>query len=333
MPRSLPCDGVGGDGFPRGEGERADAMTLVDRLTALTGRVHVRAYRLLLDTPRVMATVPMIRGVWGRALRHVDERIYRYVFVGDGPPHDRLPRYLMRPAPPDPETAPAIDWILFADDADLEPVLLRAWDVACGMGLGADRAPFRVRRVLPVGPAIGRDARPAAAWPLSRATWPLGGAPDSTPCRLSFDSPLRLTGRGRLLLAPGFADIAAAALRRVAALAGRASGEPYRDLSRAVRAEADTRPAEPWRGERRDFVRWSGAQRREIDLRGVTGGLDLPQGPGEIWPLIAAARWTHVGKGAVFGLGQPRIGSLDRMGPDSPPRGRDGDAPRGRSRG
>ena len=333
MPRSLPCDGVGGDGFPRGEGERADAMTLVDRLTALTGRVHVRAYRLLLDTPRVMATVPMIRGVWGRALRHVDERIYRYVFVGDGPPHDRLPRYLMRPAPPDPETAPAIDWILFADDADLEPVLLRAWDVACGMGLGADRAPFRVRRMLPVGPAIDRDARPAAAWPLSRATWPLGGAPDSTPCRLSFDSPLRLTGRGRLLLAPGFADIAAAALRRVAALAGRASGEPYRDLSRAVRAEADTRPAEPWRGERRDFVRWSGAQRREIDLRGVTGGLDLPQGPGEIWPLIAAARWTHIGKGAVFGLGQPRIGSLDRMDPDSPPRGRDGDAPRGRSRG
>lgn len=301
--------------FPRGEGKRVDAMTLVDRLTAQTGRVHVRAYRLLLDTPRVMATVPMIRGVWGRALRHVDERIYRYVFVGDGPPHDRLPRYLMRPAPPDPETAPAIDWILFVGDADLEPVLLRAWDVACGMGLGANRMPFGVRRVLSIGPAISQDARPAAVWPLSQATWPLGGTPASTPCHLSFDSPLRLTGRGRLLREPGLADIAVAALRRISALADCASGETYRDLSRAVRAEADARPAEPWRGERRDFVRWSGAQRREIDLHGVAGGLDLPRGSGEIWPLIAAARWTHIGKGAVFGLGQPRIESLDRTDP------------------
>ena len=292
------------------------AMTLVDRLTALTGRVHVRAYRLLLDTPSVVATVPMIRGVWGRALHHVDQRIYRYVFAGDGPPHDRLPRYLMRPAPPDPETAPAIDWMLFIGDADLEPVLLRAWDVACGMGLGADRAPFGVRRMLPIGPAIGQDVRPAAVWPLSRATWPLDGAPASTPCRISFDSPLRLTGHGKLLREPGLTDIAVAALRRISALAGCSSGETYRDLSYAVRAEADARPAGPWCGERRDFVRWSGAQRREIDLRGVAGGLDLPQGFGEIWPLIAAALWTHIGKGAVFGLGQPRIEGLDQTDPD-----------------
>ena len=297
-------------------GERgADTMTLVDQLTTLTGRVHVRAYRLLLDTPRVMATVPMIRGVWGRALHHVDERIYRYVFVGDGPPHDRLPRYLMRPAPPDPETAPAIDWILFIGDPDLEPVLMRAWDVACGMGLGADREPFGVRRMLPIGPVIGQDGDPSAVWSLSRATWPLGGAPASTPCRLSFDAPLRLIGRGRLLREPGLTDIAAAALRRISALADCASGEGYRDLSYAVRAEADARPAGPWRGERRDFVRWSGAQRREIDLHGVAGGLDLPQGFGGIWPLMAAARWTHIGKGAVFGLGQPRIERLDRTEP------------------
>ena len=31
----------------------------------------------------------------------------------------------------------------------------------------------------------------------------------------------------------------------------------------------------------------------------------LPDGPGPLWPLIAAATWIHLGKGTVFGMGQP----------------------------
>ena len=41
------------------------------------------------------------------------------------------------------------------------------------------------------------------------------------------------------------------------------------------------------------------------------GVLDLPRGPGEAWPLLAAARWPRLGEGTVFGLGQPRIESLE----------------------
>jgi hypothetical protein len=75
-------------------------------------------------------------------------------------------------------------------------------------------------------------------------------------------------------------------------------------LSRqALNAARDT-PAEPWQGERLDLHRYSGRQRAELELRGITGYLDLPHGPGPLWPLLAAAQWLHLGKGTVMGMGQ-----------------------------
>ena len=55
---------------------------------------------------------------------------------------------------------------------------------------------------------------------------------------------------------------------------------------------------------RLDLHRYSGRQRAELELRGVAGYLDLPYGPGEVWPQLAAAQWLHLGKGTVMGLGQ-----------------------------
>jgi len=52
-----------------------------------------------------------VRGVWGCALRHVDVEAYQRIFASDGAAHRRLPRYILRPAPPDPATAPAVEWI------------------------------------------------------------------------------------------------------------------------------------------------------------------------------------------------------------------------------
>ena len=283
-------------------------------ITSLLDRVEIRAWRLSLTTPQVRATVPMMRGVWGRALRHVDAEAYQRVFASDGPAHHRLPRYILRPAPPDPMTAPAVEWILLGIDARLEPILWRAWDIASGMGLGPTRAPFSIRARLPLGPGGDGPSAEAKRWKLSDAVWPLSGDPASTPCGLDFPAPLRLIRQGRLLAAPGPVDIATAALRRVVSLAGEAKGEAYRDMMRAVQQEAAGLAARPWHGERSDLVRWSAAQRREIDLHGVTGGLDLPAGPSRLWPLFAASGWTHLGKGTVFGLGQLRITALDSLG-------------------
>jgi hypothetical protein len=284
-------------------------------LESLLARVEIRAWRLLLETPQVEATVPMLRGVWGRALRHLDEEAYRHIFVGDEQTaaHRRVSRYILRPAPPDPATAPAVEWILLGVEECLEPVAWRAWDVASGMGLGPQRIPFRIREHLPLSPSS------EVPWKLSDVNWPLLGEPAATPCCLAFSAPVRLLRRGALLTAPSPADIAIAALRRVAGLASQAGGEYYRDLMRSVVEKAAGLAAGPWHGERCDLVRWSGAQRREIDLYGVSGSLDLPGGPDLLWPLLAAACWTHIGKGTVFGLGQLRISATsDRVANANP---------------
>jgi len=126
---------------------------------------------------------------------------------------------------------------------------------------------------------------------------------------LRFDLPVRLIRKKRLLQAPTFADVVLAALRRIALLAGLERSTEYRDIVRATRQQAAAVVTKPWRGERQDLVRWSAAQQREVELFGVTGVLELPQGPGMLWPLLAAAQWCHLGKGTVFGMGGLQITS------------------------
>jgi hypothetical protein len=115
---------------------------------------------------------------------------------------------------------------------------------------------------------------------------------------------------GRLVRAPALGDLALAALRRVAVYlppelhaSARAAQAPALDTAKG-------RPAAPWQGHRLDLVRYSGRQRRTVELRGITGHLDLPQGPGALWPLLAAAQWLHLGKGTVHGLGRLTIARL-----------------------
>ncbi len=269
-----------------------------DFLKFLLSGVQIKAWQLRLETPEVQATTPMLRGVWGRALRHLDEKAYRRVFTGDPLGHRRILRYILRPAPPDPATAPAIEWILLGVEEHLEDVLWRAWDVAAGMGLGPQRVPFRIRARLPLG---------ADCWNLAAADWPLPGCPATTPCRLHFPTSVRLLRRGHLLTAPNAEDLAKAAVRRIAGLAGITGGADYSYLIQAVSQQAAGLEAALWRGQRLDFVRWSASQQRELNMHGVAGDLSLPTGLGPLWPLFAAACWTHIGKGTIFGLGQLHI--------------------------
>jgi hypothetical protein len=151
------------------------------QLCAVLAGIRVLPRRLLLDTPGVSATIPMLRGVWGAALHDLDGEAYRRVFGPNEesiPPRaarsrglheavewaahkeqrarqrDTLPRgqatlvpsYLLRPAPPDPSFAPACDWILVGPAVADDEILRRAWDIASGMGLGPDRRRFHVRQ-------------------------------------------------------------------------------------------------------------------------------------------------------------------------------------------
>jgi DNA-binding CsgD family transcriptional regulator len=106
------------------------AWALADAL----GGIPIRAWRLHLDTPGVQATVPMLRGVWGAALRELSPRLYDEVF--DPGPH-AVPRYLLRPALADAEPAPAAEFLLFMrPDPDADAIIRTAWQTALARGLG-----------------------------------------------------------------------------------------------------------------------------------------------------------------------------------------------------
>ena len=284
-------------------------MSLSAELAASLRDLCIAPFRLLLETPGVQATVPMLRGVWGRALHLLDQGVYRDVFGVDSE-SDSVPRgYVLRPALPDPAFAPAVEWIVIGTAIEHLPVLARAWDVACGMGLGASRHPFHIRSALPLRPdgSSGAEttlhAAATTAWPLARAGWPFA-PPETTPCRLLFPAPLRLRRGGRLVEQPTLADIVVAIGRRCAEFLPAQQRPAWQSASRSALEQARSIRCGPWQGDRLDLHRYSGRQQAELDLHGVSGSLELPAGPGEIWPLLAAARWLHVGKATVMGLGQ-----------------------------
>ena len=279
-------------------------MRLEQELLNLLGQIRIIPRRMRLDTGKVRATGPMVRGVWGRALRHLDTTAYERVFEGKRKGmqgnSERTPLYVIRPAPPDPGFAPALDWILIGEAGRFEGSLVRAWDVASGMGLGADRTPFAIREVrsLDVNAVMtSADQR----WSLREAAEALEISGEAA-IRLEFSVPLRILRRGELMERPTFTDIAVALLRRLTSLACVEGRD--RDLPNAVIAAASQTESTAWQGNRADFVRWSGSQQREMDLHGVTGSIDLPRGAGALWPLLEAGKWIHAGKGTVFGLGQ-----------------------------
>jgi hypothetical protein len=272
--------------------------------------------RLLLETPGVQATVPMLRGVWGAALHDLDGEVYRTVFAPQAEGGEEAASlYVLRPAPPDPDFAPAIEWLSLGTAIASDGILRRAWDIASGMGLGPQRQRFHIRRVVRLNPdgTPGRDETwgteaegPARGWPLSDAARPLPD-PASAPCRLVFPVPLRLRRHGRLIEAPTLPDLIVAATRRIAAYLPAECRAAWKERSREALQLARATPAGAWRGERLDLQRYSARQDAELDLHGVAGSLDLPRGPGELWPLLAAAQWLHLGKGTVMGLGQLRV--------------------------
>jgi len=279
-------------------------------LCLLAANVEICALRILLDTGRIRATVPMLRGVWGAALRELAPPVYDTVFEGrstkggSGADGAQAPLYVMRPAPPDPDTAPAFELLLFGSACRYVPVALDAVARAMTAGLGPRREPVRVKDVLAVSPD-GRQTAVPRTWSVGEAEGFLSRdiAPGD-PVRLEFIGPVRILRRGTLVRAPSFADLAVAGLRRLCVLS-RSTGRS--DLQARLLRAARGFPASAWHGCRRDLVRWSGRQQVEVTLHAVAGRLDLPKGPGPFRPLLSACRWVHIGKGTVFGLGQPDL--------------------------
>lgn len=287
-------------------------MDLTNLLRIELSGIPIKVWRFSLETPHVMATLPMLRGVWGAALRELSSEAYREAFEGGDDRARATPGYVLRPARPEGTEQTAVEWLLFGRALRHEGVLLRAWDVASGMGLGKERERFFIRNAR----LVGANERPSGSgsdpWLLSEAQWSLPGDPTTTPVSIGFEAPLRLVRRQRLIEQPTFQDVVRAGLRRIAALTDKPLGA---DLAAHCLHAAAVLPSLPWEGRRLDFQRYSGRQECEVDLHGVCGRLVLPEGPGMLWPLLAGLRWTHLGKGTVFGLGQPVLEVTDAAGP------------------
>lgn len=283
-------------------------------LRALLTSVPILARRLWLETPQVRATVPMLRGTWGAALYALDQTAYLTIFEGgDGPPHTRQPGYVLRPAPAHPTEWPALDFLLLGVAAIAhDEVCMRAWDRASGMGLDKARVPFRLKTVRPLEAdgSAGLPNGPVRFWSLALAHWPLAGHPETAPCRIRFANPLRLLRQGKLIEQPALPDLIAAVCHRLRPRLDEDGQEELRELQPSLLSLARAIPARPWEGARLDLSRYSARQSRSLDLHGVAGHVDLPAGPGPLWPLLAAAQWLHLGKHPIVGLGQPLIEPL-----------------------
>lgn len=275
------------------------------------GKLLAHAWRLRFDWDEkavgAAVTVPMLRGVWGAAL-HDQSALWHRFFFGDGGDIDHggsAPRYLIRPALVENHEGAFVDFLLFGDlPKAAESFVWSAWQEACQRGLGPNRAAFRLVQTIPLDVFGNPDFRPEAPshFPLHPLPWPLGSL--GGPCHLEFPEPIRLLERGSLIEFPTLPDLTIACIRRIRTLDTQAAAELWEtrgawlSLARAI-------PHGLWQGGRRDLVRYSGTQKREIQLRAVQGSLFLPKGPGALAPLLAAALWTHLGKGVVMGMGRP----------------------------
>ena len=275
---------------------------LLDSILDHLDHIRILPRRLILCTPGSEPTVPMLRGVWGAALHQLNRPVYDKVF---GPEGGDLPLYLMRAGLPIPRESPAVEHFLFNAAIDSDTILLQAWMRACDTGLGPNREPFFLR-----GYTMGPDSSRLDSdsfWKMSELFWPLHGPAWCDPVIIRFPLPVRLLRNKMLITDPMLPDLVVSITRRIGNLLPVQHQDSWREVSHACLDLSREIIAEPWIGGPCDAWRWSARQQSEIQLRGITGELALPDGAGELWPLLVAATWLHMGKGTVFGMGQAEL--------------------------
>ena len=271
--------------------------------------IVIRSRRIVIRTASpCFPSVSMIRGVWGRALHHFDINAWQSVFQGTGPDHLRQPSYMIRSSKSgfsENGTVFHLDWMIWGTALTHDRTLVRAWDVASGMGLGKQRIPFVVDMSHPVVDVSMADI-----------AWPIPGSPATTPCRLQFHVPLRIVRNGQTITSPSLPDIMDATVTRLALVrnliletipSNQAPQSIWPDFAEAAIALATTISTTRWHGRGLTLIRYSAKQQAEVSMNGVTGYMDCLDGMGPLWPLLAAATWLHLGKGTVIGLGRPEI--------------------------
>ncbi|MCY4305872.1 MAG: CRISPR system precrRNA processing endoribonuclease RAMP protein Cas6 [Aestuariivita sp.] len=284
-----------------------DSSEIEETLLSLTHRVKICAFRILLRTGKVRATIPMLRGVWGATLKNFEPVVYRTIFEGyrsinaSEKGRFKLPLYILRPAHPDPDFAPAVELIFLGNACYHATVAIKAFRQAVVNGLGPRRTICDIQEIRRIYPSETLTDKIVISDLGCSAQMFIQTTPRNHGLRLNFYVPLRLLRRKQLIHSPNFTDIIAISLERLYALS---CMNIHKDFKDHILNIAHSTPAFAWIGQRQDLIRWSGRQKTLLELRGIVGYLDLPNGAGPFRPLLAASEWMHIGKGTVFGLGQ-----------------------------
>lgn len=290
-----------------------------------------------LDLPAYLGST--LRGAFGRAFRRLcclgrdgepcpapASCPYHLIFETAPPPgaealrtHEEIPRpFVIAPPPPGagehpPGSVVAFDLTLVGRAREYLPhfvVTFRDMD-----RIGRGRRRIALRRIDAVHPLTGASevvytgdeslVRPREAT-LTLADCAARPCPEG-PARVTFVTQTRLKHDGAFARRPDFQVLFRRLLGRLSALARFHGDGPLDvDFRRLIEAAAAVRLA-------RDETRWtrwarySARQDRRMEWEGLVGAAVYEGDLAPFWPYLVFGQWTHVGKGATFGLGGYRI--------------------------
>lgn len=314
----------------------------------LPAGLRLSRYRFELELQDVL-TLPaykgsVLRGAFGYAFRrtvcfqpHVptcegcllrDSCPYTYVFDTQPPPgsevlstHSDVPLPFVFEPPLhgkrcyEPGATLAFDLVLFGKGIDYLAYFLVAFQKLGEMGLGRERAPFRLARVSTATPEgqvavfdgqgalLGSGGGAITAGNLQRQ----GDALPGDRLLVDYLTPTQLRHGKRYHQRPDFHILIRALLRRTSSLAYFHGGERWETDYRGwiERAEqvrtvsAHTRWVE--------WERYSTRQKQRTSIGGMVGRMVYEGDVAPFRPLLVLGEWIHVGKACVFGNGLLRV--------------------------
>lgn len=120
--------------------------------------------------------------------------------------------------------------------------------------------------------------------------------------RLTFVTQTRLTHEARIVRRPEFHVVVRRMLGRLSSLA-RFHGKGALDVDfRGLIAAAERVRLVDNRTAWTAWARYSGRQGRRMEWEGIVGSATYEGDLAPFWPYLVFGQWTHVGKGATFGL-------------------------------
>ncbi len=197
------------------------------------------------------------------------------------------------------------------------PFILLGLDHFSVLGLGAKRAAFAMKGVFAINPLTGEKKpvyTPSDGYKdnifilsgveiLKSAGFDFSSLTGKKRIELEFLTPTRLAEKGELVKKPSLGSIARAALRRLSFLT-RYYGEgdfqtDFKTLVTAAEKATLIRENLKWV----ELKRYSNRRGMHLFISGFVGPAEYEGEIGELLPYLYLARFCHIGKGTVYGLG------------------------------